>query len=152
MERRHRLSMMALILLMVWGCGKSSSMQGQAVNGTGQPMAKKEIRFTKAKNGVITDSVTGLEWYVGSDQHNTWYDARAWTKTLTVAGGGWRMPSLSELKALYQKEAGTYKSEFPRAANILLEDKSDKQLKNGNYLYRLEAGNYTSNKQMKLEK
>ena len=113
MERRHRLSMMALILLMVWGCGKSSSMQGQAVNGTGQPMAKKEIRFTKAKNGVITDSVTGLEWYVGSDQHNTWYEARAWTKTLTVAGGGWRMPSLSELKALYQKEAGTYNNMDP---------------------------------------
>ena len=22
-------------------------------------------RFTKADNGVITDSVTGLEWYVG---------------------------------------------------------------------------------------
>ena len=51
-----------------------------------------------------------------------------------------------------EKEAGTYKSEFPQAANILLEDKSDKQLKNGNYLYRLEAGNYTSDKQMILEK
>ena len=51
-----------------------------------------------------------------------------------------------------EKEAGTYKSEFPQAANILLEDKPDKKLKNGNYLYRLEAGNYTSDKQMKLEK
>ena len=116
MERRHRLSMMALILLMVWGCGKSSSLQGQVVNGTGQPLVKvkpKEIRFTKAKNDVITDSVTGLEWYVGPDQHNTWYQARAWTTTLTVAGGGWRMPSLAELKALYQKEAGTYNNMDP---------------------------------------
>ena len=51
-----------------------------------------------------------------------------------------------------EKEAGTYKSEFPRAANILLEDKSDKQLKNGNYLYRLEAGNYKREKEMKLIK
>ncbi len=51
-----------------------------------------------------------------------------------------------------EKEAGTYKSEFPPGANFLLEDKSDKQLKNGNYLYRLEAGNYTSEKEMKLIK
>jgi hypothetical protein len=111
MALRHHLSIMALILLMVWGCGKGRSLQSQVVNATGQPVAKVKpmgIRFTKARNGVITDSVTGLEWFVGPDQHNTWYQARAWAKTLTVAGGGWRMPSLSELKALCQKEAGTY--------------------------------------------
>lgn len=116
MARRHHISIMALILLMVWGCGKGRSLQGQVVNATGQPVAKVKSegnRFTKAQNGVIIDSVTGLEWYVGPDQHNTWYQARAWTKTLTVAGGGWRMPFLSELKALYQKEAGTYNNMDP---------------------------------------
>ena len=116
MARRHHLSVMALILLMVWGCGKCRSLQSQVVNATGQPVAKvkpKGIRFTKAQNSVITDSVTGLEWFVGPDQNNTWYQARAWAKTLTVAGGGWLMPSPSELKALYQKEAGTYNNMDP---------------------------------------
>ena len=65
MARRHYLiSMMALMLLMVWGCGKGCrSLQSQVVNATGQPVATvkpKGIRFTKAQNGVITDSVTGL--------------------------------------------------------------------------------------------
>ena len=44
-----------------------------------------------------------------------------------------------------EKEAGTYKVEF----NLAI---SSRQFGNGNYLCRLEAGNYTSNKQMMLEK
>ena len=43
------------------------------------------------------------------------------------------------------KEAGTYKIEFNLALN-------NSQLRNANYLYRLEAGNYTGNKEMLLEK
>jgi hypothetical protein len=108
MARWYRLSMMALILLVVGGCGKSSSLEGQVVDGMGQPMAKvqpMQMRFTKANNGVITDSVTGLDWYIGPAQDNNWHQAKAWTENLTVAGGGWRMPTVPELKALYQKEA-----------------------------------------------
>jgi 2-oxo-4-hydroxy-4-carboxy--5-ureidoimidazoline (OHCU) decarboxylase len=44
-----------------------------------------------------------------------------------------------------EKEAGTYKIEFNLAVRKDL-------FANGNLLYRLEAGNYTSNKQMMLEK
>lgn len=101
MARWYRWSMMALILLVLWGCAKSSSLEGQ-----GQPMAEVnplQIRFTKANNGVITDSVTGLDWYVGPNGDNNWYQAKAWTENLTVEGGGWRMPTIPELKALYQK-------------------------------------------------
>jgi hypothetical protein len=71
--------MMALILLMVWGCAKFSSLEGQ-----GHPMAEvKPIqnRFTKANNGVITDSVTGLDWYVGPDPDNTWHEAKCERKS-----------------------------------------------------------------------
>lgn len=99
MAQWHRLSMMALILLVVWGCAKSSSLEGQVVDGQGQP------RFTKAQNGVITDRVTGLEWYVCPNQDNNWHQAKAWVENLTVAGGGWRMPTVPELKAIYQKGA-----------------------------------------------
>jgi hypothetical protein len=99
MAQWYRLSMMALILLVVWGCGKSSSLAGQVVDGKGQP------RFTKAGNGVITDSATGLDWYVGPNQDNNWHQAKAWTENLTATGGGWRMPTVPELKGLYQKGA-----------------------------------------------
>jgi hypothetical protein len=64
-----------------------------------------KIRFTKAKDGVISDSATGLEWYAGPDQDTSWYQAKAWTENLTVAGGGWRMPTVAELEAIYQKGA-----------------------------------------------
>jgi hypothetical protein len=99
MARWHRWSVMALILLVAWGFGQSSSLAGQVVDGKGQP------RFTKAENGVITDSVTGLQWYVGPNPDNTWHEAKAWTESLSVAGGGWRLPTMAELKAIYQKGA-----------------------------------------------
>jgi hypothetical protein len=174
MERCYRLGMTALILLVVWGCGKSSSIEGKVVDGKRQPMAKVkmiakqvqpikgyeqfeattgadgkfvfkgvfpnsayiifpyvenktdlvqygvesgpeghtrmmpgviQIRFTKAKNGVITDSATGLEWYVGPDRDTNWHQAKAWTESLSAAGGGWRMPTIPELKAIYQPDA-----------------------------------------------
>jgi len=111
MARWYQLSMMALILLVIWGCGKSRSLEGQAANGMGQSISKvkpMQTRFTKAPNGVITDRATGLEWYVGPNQDKNWYQAKAWAENLTVAGGGWRMPKLMELKGLYEKEAATH--------------------------------------------
>jgi hypothetical protein len=99
MVRWYRLSLVASILLVLWGFATSSSLEAQVVDGKGQP------RFTKAENGVITDHTTGLEWYVGPSPDNTWHEAKAWTESLTVAGGGWRLPTMAELKAIYQKDA-----------------------------------------------
>ena len=99
MARWYRLSIMALILLAVWGCATSSSPQGQAGLTPAQP------RFTKADNGVITDRDTGLEWYVDPNSDHTCREAKAWVEDLTVAGGGWRLPTMAELKAIYQKDA-----------------------------------------------
>lgn len=99
MARWYRLSIMALILLMVWGFGKSDCLEAQVVDGKSQP------RFTKADNGVITDSLTGLEWFVNPNPDNKFHEAKAWAESLTVAGGGWRLPTMAELKAIYQKDA-----------------------------------------------
>ena len=79
-----------------------SSMEAQVVDAKSQP------RFTKADDGVITDSLTGLDWYVGPNADNNWHEAKAWVEGLTVAGGGWRLPTMAELKAIYQKEASAY--------------------------------------------
>lgn len=97
MARRSSLSLIALILLLIWGCAQSGSQTGQVVDVQGRP------RFTKAANGVITDHTTGLDWFVGKE--NTWHQAKAWVENLTVAGGGWRLPTVAELKAIYQKGA-----------------------------------------------
>lgn len=97
MVRWQRISLMALILMAVWVWATTSSLAGQAEEGQGQP------RFTKAENGVITDHTTGLDWYVGKE--NTFHQAKAWVEGLTVAGGGWRLPTVAELKAIYQPGA-----------------------------------------------
>jgi hypothetical protein len=102
MARWYRLGLMALILLVVWGFGTSSSLEAQVVDGKSQP------RFTKASDGVITDHLTGLDWYVNPNPDQTFREAKAWVEGLTVAGGGWRLPTMVELKAIYQKDASAY--------------------------------------------
>jgi hypothetical protein len=62
-------------------------------------------RYSKDRDGVINDSRTGLQWYVGPDRTTNWYDAKKWVENLRVAGGGWRMPSRSELGGISQKGA-----------------------------------------------
>ena len=97
MVRCYRLSLMVLVLLVLSAATLSSSLPAQAVDAQGQP------RFTKAPDGVITDRTTGLDWYVGRESN--WHQAKAWVEGLTVAGGGWRLPTMAELKAIYQKGA-----------------------------------------------
>ncbi len=64
-------------------------------------------RFVTQKNGIVTDTKTGLEWFVGPDKDTTWDEARMWVESLAVDGGGWRMPTREEMKSLYRKGAGT---------------------------------------------
>jgi len=65
------------------------------------------VRFLAHKTGTVVDTKTGLEWIAGPDKDTTWDEARSWVKNLTVAGRGWRMPTVKELKTLYHKGAGT---------------------------------------------
>ncbi|MDX2433241.1 MAG: trypsin-like peptidase domain-containing protein, partial [Desulfobacterales bacterium] len=67
----------------------------------------RDGRFEKDNSGVVHDTKTGLEWYAGPDKDMSWNQARSWVASLSVAGGGWRMPTRKELGALYQKGAGT---------------------------------------------
>ncbi|MEW6440479.1 MAG: DUF1566 domain-containing protein [bacterium] len=63
------------------------------------------IRYTVSAEGVIRDSRTGLEWYMGPDTETTWEQASAWVSDLSAAGGGWRMPTQAELSMLYERGA-----------------------------------------------
>jgi len=66
-------------------------------------------RFTLDASGVIRDSETGLEWLVGPDRDTDYVMAEKWVASLSgVSGGGWRMPTVAELRTLYQPGVGSY--------------------------------------------
>ena len=67
----------------------------------------KGNRFTMAENNIITDYQTELEWFVGPDRATSWDEAKQWVAGLKLDGAGWRMPTIEELKGLYEKGVGT---------------------------------------------
>ena len=65
--------------------------------------------FIALGNSVVIDTKTGLEWFAGPDRDTNWYQAKSWVESLSVDGGGWRMPTKAELRTLYKEGAGTCK-------------------------------------------
>jgi len=65
-------------------------------------------RFIAFNNGVVRDKKTNLEWITGPDKDTNWDEVKSWVESLTVDGGGWRMPTIKELKTLYQKGVGIH--------------------------------------------
>ncbi len=58
-------------------------------------------RFSISENSVITDSKTGLRWYVGPNKDITWKQAQKWLKELTIPGIDWRLPTIEELEDFF---------------------------------------------------
>jgi len=58
--------------------------------------------FVAYANGVVADTRTGLEWLAGPDVDTSYHRAVEWVRGLTVAGGGWRMPTAKDLRTLYR--------------------------------------------------
>lgn len=76
----------------------------QIISPSPQPTVeanKNQERFSISSCGSIKDDVTGLEWMVGPDRNMTWYEAQEWTVELKMCGGGWRMPTIGEIRSLY---------------------------------------------------
>jgi hypothetical protein len=87
---------LALVLLMLVGCG-----------GMGSNLADRTPQsFSVSVEGVITDNTSGLEWVVGPGLKTGPIDAEVWVERLKFAGGGWRMPTIEELRGLYIKGRG----------------------------------------------
>lgn len=58
--------------------------------------------FLNQGGGVIIDTNTGLEWEQDANHGQVnWGDAGTYVTGLTLGGGGWRMPTRSELHQLY---------------------------------------------------
>ena len=62
--------------------------------------AGDDTRFT-LKDGIIEDSLLGLQWGPAPDREMTHYEAQDYVQNLKVAGGGWRLPTRAELRSLY---------------------------------------------------
>lgn len=70
---------------------------------TASKMSSKRATNSESGSEKPKDTKPGLEWVAGPDRDTTWDQARSWVQNLSVDGGGWRMPTLEELKTLYQK-------------------------------------------------
>jgi hypothetical protein len=74
---------------------------------TGAEIVAPDGRYVKLASGVVRDTQSGLDWYAGPDKNTGWGDVKQWTAGLKVDGGGWRMPTMKELKSLYRKSAAS---------------------------------------------
>lgn len=74
--------------------------------------AQKHIEEARRMSSAVTPPETfvacGLEWQAEpAEGMTTWDKATAYAATFDLAGGGWRLPTLDELKALYKSKAVT---------------------------------------------
>ncbi len=56
---------------------------------------------------MVKGTVTSFEWIARPDTDTTWDEAKSWVDGLDIDGGGWRMPTIKELKTIYQEAKGT---------------------------------------------
>ncbi len=76
-----------------------------------------DVRFKDLGNGVVSDSLTGLEWIqnphtlTDNSQNKTWGNAVLFCENLTYANeDNWRLPTIKELESLINCGSGTWGS------------------------------------------
>lgn len=63
-------------------------------------------RYTTPQTGTVYDTKTKLTWQQVEDpQVETWADASTYCTSLSLAGGGWRLPAVKELFTLIDFKA-----------------------------------------------
>jgi len=61
------------------------------------------FRFTLSNDGVIMDSQLGLQWAPAPAQLMNWLQAQSYAQNLSLSGGGWRLPTESEIESIFNK-------------------------------------------------
>jgi hypothetical protein len=84
-------------------CGAAEGTQVFDLNPAGM-VPTGASKYKDNGDGTVTDAIAKLTWQkaVGSTPM-AWADADALCKGLALAGGGWRIPTLVELKSLAMK-------------------------------------------------
>ena len=63
--------------------------------------------YEKLSSGIVYDKTTQLEWFAGPNIETGYRRANSWISKLNIDNGKkWRMPTTSELKTLFIKNAG----------------------------------------------
>jgi Caspase domain len=73
------------------------------------PNTSESGRYKRTRCGSIVDSRTRREWFVGPDADVSWTEAQLWARNLSACGKQWDLPSIGDLRSLFDKEfvAGT---------------------------------------------
>ncbi|MCG6535160.1 MAG: DUF1566 domain-containing protein, partial [Syntrophales bacterium LBB04] len=93
-----------------WQAQKTKTEQQIAM--APRPKAEKSFsgrtgeRFS-LNGGVIEDSQLGLQWAPSNGQSMDHYKAEEYAQNLSLAGGGWRLPTRAELRSLYDTSKPT---------------------------------------------
>ena len=66
---------------------------------------KREWEKRKKLDAVVMARDTALFWFAGPDENIDWKRARTWVDNLNLGNGKWSMPSIAELKGLYNSKS-----------------------------------------------
>ncbi len=104
MKRSIIIFMLVVSMLHAIPVLKTGQTQSYAANDDGYYKAGDERNFCRSESGVVTDNTTGYKWQDDYKDNNgnikkaIWDDAVKYCSSLTLDGGGWRLPSKNELK------------------------------------------------------
>jgi len=78
-------------------------------------VAEAGERFIDNGDGTVTDTLTNLMWAQADNMGDiTWHEAQMYCKTPPIAGyrySDWRLPTILELRTLYNKDLEGYESD-----------------------------------------
>jgi len=99
-------------LFVAFGCGGGSSDDDDAIPGDDDDINDDDDLIDDDDDTVSgdtwTDPVSGLTWQVTpSDDGFAWEQAKFYCESLSLNEGGWRLPSISELRTLIRDCADT---------------------------------------------
>ena len=85
--------------------------------------ASEDARFFRSADGVVFDADTELEWVCARTWRvKTWYQVKAWIDGLAICGGGWRFPTIGELKKLRTEKSRRFPRIFDTQRDIIWTD------------------------------
>jgi hypothetical protein len=78
-------------------------------------IAHSEERFIDNGDGTVTDTVTNLMWAASDNMGDiSWHNAKIYCENPPIAGyrySDWRMPTIEELRTLYDKKRERYETD-----------------------------------------